>query len=160
MEATTGSMQPWTETAPQNIVLREKHSLWGKAQDWPWWIGDGEKREILLTLRVAGRPVSLQEPPERLLWHILISSDLNPGHKAGDKDNPKLVCFSIFIKQCSTQQLYTRPWWSPDQCTNPGTWCCQDTRLHEPSPLQKQCLGETRPRAVSLHCHHASQAGR
>lgn len=135
---------PWTETALQKDVLGEKHSLQMKAQDWPWQIGDREKCvKYSLTLRVGGRPMSLQKPPEWLLWCILISSDMNPGHKAGDKNNPKVVHFSIFNKQCFTQQLYTRPWRSPNQCTNPGMWCCHDIRLHEPSPLQKQCLGET-----------------
>lgn len=142
MEATAGRTQPWMKTALQKDVLGEKHSLQRKAQDWPWWIGDGEKCEIPLTLRVGGGPMSLQEPPEWLLWHILISSDTNPGHKVEGKNNPKLVHFSIFIKQCCTQQLYTTPWQSPDQCTNPGMRCCRDIRLQEPSPLQKQCPGK------------------
>lgn len=60
----------------------------------------GKTCEILIMLRVGGRPVSLQEPPEQhiLLWHILVFLDMNPCCEAGGKNNPKLVRFSIFIK--------------------------------------------------------------
>lgn len=66
----------------------------------------GKKSEILIMLRVGGRPVSLQEPPEQRLWHILIFLDMNPCREAGGKNNPKLVCFSIFIKVLHSAVVY------------------------------------------------------
>lgn len=55
------------ETVLQKDILGEKRSVQGKAQDWPQWIGDGEKCEIHLTVRVGRRSASCQEPPELLL---------------------------------------------------------------------------------------------
>lgn len=109
MEATEGGCSLEWRQQCKRMPRDESTACKGKPRTGLDGLEMRENSEIFLTLRVGGRPLRLQELLGQLLWHMWISSDMNPGHKARGRNNPKFGCFSIFIRKCSTQQLYTWP---------------------------------------------------
>lgn len=87
--------------------------------------------------------MNLLKPPEQVLWCILISSDVNPSHKVGSKNNPKLVCFNTLLNSASLISCIPGPdnplisvqTLGYDAAATPG---CKSYLLY-----RKQCPGET-----------------
>lgn len=100
--------------------------------------------------------MNLLKPPEQVLWCILISSDVNPSHKVGSKNNPKLVCFNTLLNSASLISCIPGPdnplisvqTLGYDAAATPG---CKSYLLYRSSAQEKPRL-----RAVSLPSHQPS----